>query len=263
MKNKQLMTEGRLEHAYREHMGCHIASSPRIQSKTAMSDQSKKGRLQKIREATPEQVLYWLRVANLSNGLCIIAGGVASFLTPATLLSMTSIAIAGYIILFGCVLFCFECRLKRMEETIRRNFGFLFSYSGRTIFILFIASLCLGTTGDNGISIWGIITGVLTFLNAMFNCFVVYSHPAFRSGAISKDGDPTAGYKSGDALAGGAALTFAQNNPELAKKAAKGAVNYAKENPEARKAAVNYAKNNPDVAISVAKTGGSDNPFGP
>ena len=178
-------------------------------------------------------------------------------------LSVAFFAMAGYLTCFGCLLCCFELRIASVERVVRRLFGFLFSYSGRTIFILFIASLCLGTTGDNGISIWGIITGVLTFLNAMFNCFVVYSHPAFKSGAISKDGDPTAGYKSGDALAGGAALTFAQNNPELAKKAAKGAVNYAKENPEARKAAINYAKNNPDVAISVAKTGGSDNPFGP
>ena len=55
---------------------------------------------------------------------------------------------------------------------------------------------------------------------------------------------------------------FAQNNPDLTKKAAKGAVNYAKENPQARKAAINYAKENPDVAIKVA-TGGNDNPFGP
>ena len=83
-----------------------------------------------------------------------------------------------------------------MEETIRRNFGFLYSYSGRTLFILFIASLCLGTTSDNGgITELGWITGILTFINAMFNCFVVYSHPAFKSGAISRDGDPTAGYK--------------------------------------------------------------------
>ena len=228
-----------------------------------MSNQQKKGRLQQIREATPEQVLYWLRVANLSNGLCIIACGTISFLSPSTLLSLTSIAIGAYIVLFGCMLFCYECRLKRMEETIRRNFGFLYSYSGRTLFILFIASLCLGTTSDNGgITVLGWITGILTFINAMFNCFVVYSHPAFKSGAISRDGDPTAGYKSGESLAGGAALTFAQNNPDLTKKAAKGAVNYAKEKPQARKAAINYAKENPDVAIKVA-TGGNDNPFGP
>ena len=59
-------------------------------------------------------------------------------------------------------------------------------------------------------------------------------------------------------------LTFAKNNPDLAKKAAKGAVNYAKENPEVGKAAVNYAVENPDVARSAydASSGGSDNPFG-
>ena len=42
------MTEGRLEHACREHMGCHIASSPRIQSKTAIYDLKLDKRSQKI-----------------------------------------------------------------------------------------------------------------------------------------------------------------------------------------------------------------------
>ena len=55
-----------------------------------------------------------------------------------------------------------------------------------------------------------------------------------------------------------------QNNPDLAKKAATGAISYAKENPEARNAAINYAKENPDVAMQAAgaASGGSDNPFG-
>ena len=222
-----------------------------------------KGRLQKIKEANADTVLGWLRYANLANGLCIMTGGVLGFLQPVS--SMTALAIGAYIILFGCMLFCFECRLKRMEDMVRRNFGFLFSYTGRTIFIMFIATLCLGATNANGqVSPIGWVTGIFTFLNAMFNCFVIYQHPAFGNGGISRSADPTKGYKSGEALAGGAALTFAQNNPDLAKKAATGAISYAKENPEARNAAINYAKENPDVAMQAAgaASGGSDNPFG-
>jgi hypothetical protein len=229
-----------------------------------MSAPPPKGNLQKIREASAEDVIKWLRYANLSNGVCIMTGGVISFVTLGVT-SLTALAIGAYVVLFGCMLFCFECRMKRMEEMVRRNFGFLFSYSGRTLFILFIATLCLGVTTNGSVSAIGWITGILTFLNAMFNCFVIYRHPAFKSGGgLRRSGDPTQGYKSGEALAGGAALTFAKNNPDLAKKAAKGAVNYAKENPEVGKAAVNYAVENPDVARSAydASSGGSDNPFG-
>ena len=168
------------------------------------------------------------------------------------------------------MLFCFECRLKRMEEDVRRNFGFLYSYTGRTCFIVFIATICFGATAGDDTGALGIACGAITFINAIFNCFVIYQHPGFGKGGISRNADPGAAYTSGEVLAAQGAKEAARRNPDLAKQAATGAVNYAANNPEARKAAVNYAMDNPDQARQVAgaaygaqknTSGGSDNPF--
>jgi hypothetical protein len=171
------------------------------------------------------------------------------------------------------MLFCFECRLARMEVDVRRNFGFLYSYTGRTLFIVFIATICFGATGGSQDSngILGIVCGTITFLNAFFNCFVIYQHPAFtREGGIDRNADPGAMYTSGEVLAAQGAGEAARRNPDLAMKAGTAAIGYAASNPGARKAAVNYAMENPDQARNMVgayngqpkpESGGNDNPF--
>lgn len=234
--------------------------------------QPKKGALQKIRETDTKTVVTYLRYANLCNAVCIITAGVVTVVTLASAsLDLTTMFIGLYIGIFGCMLFCFECRLARMEEDVRRNFGFLYSYTGRTLFIVFIATICFGATGggENGGAL-GYACGIITFLNALFNCFVIYNHPGFGKGGIDRSGDPGAMYSSGEVLAAQGAQEAARRNPDLAKKAATGAISYAANNPEARQAAVGYAVNNPDQARQVAgaaygasknTSGGSDNPF--
>lgn len=57
--------------------------------------------------------------------------------------------------------------------------GFLFRPTGRTIFILFVASVCFGVVGNQA---WvGITVGVITFLNALFNCWAILEHPGFHA----------------------------------------------------------------------------------
>ncbi|KAG9400986.1 hypothetical protein AC1031_009712 [Aphanomyces cochlioides] len=51
------------------------------------------------------------------------------------LLNVTSFLIAVYVIIFALLLLAFECRFTSMEPTIRHQFGFLFTYRGRTAFI--------------------------------------------------------------------------------------------------------------------------------
>ena len=105
----------------------------------------RKSSLQKLKEMEASQVLKILRYVNLCNALCVITAGIITVVTLGGF-DITTIFVGVYISLFGCMLFCFECRLARMEADVRRNFGFLYSYTGRTAFIIL---LCDGPCAFN------------------------------------------------------------------------------------------------------------------
>lgn len=245
-------------------------SQARQAQPTAAAAGPKKSCCQKIRDLDTKSVISYLRYANLCNALCIITSGVVTVVTlSGGSFDLTTIFIGIYIAIFGCMLFCFECRLTRMEPDVRRNFGFLYSYTGRTLFIIFIATICFGaTTGGDGGSALGYICGSITLVNAFFNCFVIYQHPAFGKGGIDRSADPGALYKSGDAIARDRAAKAARDNPDMVANAARGGVNYLANNKEARDAAIGYARENPDqvraaagAAYGASASGGNDNPF--
>lgn len=71
---------------------------------------------------------------NLANA-CLL--GAASYFAFGILGgNITRTFLATYIGLFGLLLMLFETRFKYTENFIRRNFGFLFTYSGRTVFLI-------------------------------------------------------------------------------------------------------------------------------
>ncbi len=76
-----------------------------------------------------------LRVLNLANAVLL---GAASYFAFGLLQSgeVTRTFLATYIGLFGILLLLFETRFQYTEPFIRRNFGFLFTYSGRTVFLI-------------------------------------------------------------------------------------------------------------------------------
>ncbi|RHY24592.1 hypothetical protein DYB32_008782 [Aphanomyces invadans] len=80
---------------------------------------------------------------------------------------------------FGLLLLGFELRTATLDVLLRANFGFMYGYKTRTIFLLFIAiwPLSMGTYWVT------ILDAVLLFLNAFFNYFVISSHPAFSGEA--------------------------------------------------------------------------------
>ncbi|RHY63140.1 hypothetical protein DYB34_009480 [Aphanomyces astaci] len=80
---------------------------------------------------------------------------------------------------FGLLLLGFELRTATLDVLLRANFGFMYGYKTRTIFLLFIAiwPLSMGTYWVT------ILDAVMLFLNAFFNYFVVSSHPAFAGEA--------------------------------------------------------------------------------
>ena len=52
--------------------------------------------------------------------------------------------LAVYLGVFAVMLFIFETRLSCSVGVIRRNFGFMFTYMGRTIFLIFVAAVAFG-----------------------------------------------------------------------------------------------------------------------
>lgn len=154
----------------------------------------------------------------------VIAGfsGLFSFLT----LNFTGTLVSIYVILLGVIFFFFELRIKKMDERIRRNFGFLYSYKGRAAFIFFVGFLDFGMS-----STLGYVAGILMCLNALGNLMILCRHSDFQSGEISSSSDPTAGYSTGNKEA----ANYLSNNPELAKSAGKMAFSAAMAGPRTAK----------------------------
>ena len=82
--------------------------------------------------------------------------------------------------LFALLLFLFETRVSATTPSVRRLFGFMFSFTGRTIFILFVGLICFGlvdscpTTPPLGpLCAWSYALGFVTVANAFFNCYIL------------------------------------------------------------------------------------------
>lgn len=187
-------------------VGGQMSSAASIESK-----KEKKSVMQKINDVNKMELPKLLRYMRLGNVLCsilqIIAGfiGITSFIT----LNITGTLVSIYVIMFGILFLLFECRLSRMENKIRANFGFLYSYKGRAAFIFFIGFLDFGMS-----STLGMLAGILMCLNAFINLLVMCRHPQFKS-SLSANADPTAGYTTGNQEA----ASFMQNNPAMAAQA--------------------------------------------
>ncbi|EQC41835.1 hypothetical protein SDRG_00694 [Saprolegnia diclina VS20] len=138
-----------------------------------------------IKKTNSSTILRVMQLGNVVLAAGTITAGVMSWIAGHVTDFQTFIA-STYIILFGFLLLGFELRTDRLDEIMRHNFGFMYGYKTRTIFLLFIAIWPLSMGGY-----WlTILDAVLLFLNAFFNFFVVYHHPAF-SGDAPPEYQPT------------------------------------------------------------------------
>jgi len=201
----------------------------------------------------------YLRCFNLLNAILIAFAGIYSLISPGNIITLdiSTIILSAYISCFGCMFCCFELRFSYFEKRTREWFGFMYTYIGRTIFLFFVGSFCVGLVGNSDMSALGWAVGAITMANGFINCIVIARHPDFKMFE-----DPTGKYTSG----GDVAKNYVKENPELAQKAAQGALTAAKDNPEMAKdfvtAGAGYAAQNPDVALNVASSAATDdNPF--
>jgi hypothetical protein len=80
-------------------------------------------------------MILYTRIINLILSICMI---VVSLLAMLTTQSATTGVLACYLIIFACLLCCFETHLKQVSKLIALNFGFMYSARARSVFMLFV-----------------------------------------------------------------------------------------------------------------------------
>lgn len=88
----------------------------------------------KVDDAIPRMILY-TRIANLVLSICMIIASLLSLLTTDT---ATTGVLACYVVVFSCLLCCYETHLKQVSKLIALNFGFLYSAKSRAVFMIFV-----------------------------------------------------------------------------------------------------------------------------
>jgi COPI associated protein len=184
------------------------------------------------------------RVAHLFACFCLFSAGVAltafaivAFLVPSGAIpSFETVTISGYLVFLGLIMCTLELNFSLLQKKLRRYFGFLFSFLGRSVFIMFAGSMALALAlvsdggsgnGGSGLKFFTILGGV-TILNGLFNCVVLLCHPSFTkergieadilmkdpyasNGSGSKDGSFDPATASGETVL----VAMLKSNPRL------------------------------------------------
>jgi hypothetical protein len=187
----------------------------------------------------------YVRFFNFVNATALFLTGLFSLIniTNILTLSISFYFMSFYIMIFGLLLCCFEMRWSWAERRVRDSFGFLYTYMGRTVFLLFLASFCFGLMSTQ--QALGMAIGILTAINALFNLVIMYRHGKMFE-------DPSNEYGTADQ----AATTYLRNNPDLAQRGIAAGVNLARDNPELARqgmqAGAQYAREHPQDAQALA-----------
>jgi len=117
-------------------------------------------------------IVKWLKATNFINAILLLITGISAFI----LLSFSLIVLisAIYIMVFGWMMCCFELHLARFEKQFLKFVGFMFYWQGRTVFLLLVGLLSFGE------GIVGIVTGIYTLINLIFNWYVLFSNPYYQ-----------------------------------------------------------------------------------
>ena len=80
-------------------------------------------------------LLQFLRWVNFFLALIIIFLTSFSAISSVLTLSVNLVLLYSFCLLFAGILGLYELHMKKLNERIRRNFGFLFTYIGRSVYI--------------------------------------------------------------------------------------------------------------------------------
>ncbi|TMW67998.1 hypothetical protein Poli38472_007670 [Pythium oligandrum] len=177
---------------------------------------------QRVKRWDAVTLMRYLRYVNVVLALLQAFAGFMG-LFDLVALDITNFLISVYAIIFALLLLAFECRFQSMEPKIRQQFGFLFTYRGRTAFIFCVGFMDFGMDGSLA---WTV--GALMCANALFNLCIMVFHPEFRNGHLTASMDPTATYNG----AGDETTQLLNEHPEYAAQATAFVAGQMKQNPQ-------------------------------
>jgi hypothetical protein len=127
-----------------------------------------------IEEATLKSMQNWHLALRLCYMSAAIFMGVAAGLSLQSQKNLGLIFFALYVLFFSAVICCFEFNLQMIASGIAVNFGFLYTLTGRMIFLLFVGfmSFSLGTLG--------IIAMCCLYAVGLFHGYLMYKFPRFE-----------------------------------------------------------------------------------
>ena len=79
------------------------------------------------------------------------------------------------------------------QRFVRRNFGYMFSYIGRPLYIFFAATVCIAVSADSGSDSQALFIAIasMTLINALLNFIIIFTHPIFSRLNKEEDEDAT------------------------------------------------------------------------
>jgi len=150
-------------------------------------------------------------------------------------ISPEKFTLIGYTFLFGLLLAIFE--LNCCSSYFKRYYGFMYTYFGRTVFIIFLGSLCCLINHALSFAIAAIVITI-----AFINLIVLTTRKEFREGGLySIWTNPNLGQKAFSQAAKDSAVNYAKNNPDKVAAAARAGADFAKDNPDVAAAGFNAA----------------------
>eukprot|EP01029_Cantina_marsupialis_P009774 TRINITY_DN22606_c0_g1_i1.p1 TRINITY_DN22606_c0_g1~~TRINITY_DN22606_c0_g1_i1.p1 ORF type:complete len:205 (-),score=33.29 TRINITY_DN22606_c0_g1_i1:203-817(-) len=182
-----------------------------------------------LKAKNSKQLTAYMRRINVLNGSGnLIVALLATFSTIVSI-SIAKFIMGAYAILFSALFVLTELHLRNLEHRIKNYFGFMFSYIGRGFYMLFLASMMLAM-----MNVLCYIFAAITFVNCLFNFYIMKTHPVFTSGELSLTDNPYASYTAGEEDM----RAYLRAHPQIAKKVVTTSVNLAKNNPEIAKSAI-------------------------
>jgi hypothetical protein len=127
-----------------------------------------------ISPAELAQLQKWnliLRVSYMVMSLLMAAAACLAFKSA----SLGVAFIALYVFLFSVIICCFELALKGIAAYIAENLGFLYTKTGRLLFMLFVAVMCIH------LKIFGKVCLGLMLLLICVNIYVFFTLPKYEA----------------------------------------------------------------------------------
>ena len=131
----------------------------------------------KIKQASGQTILKVMKIFNIITSVLLLITYPIGWFCGTGISGLSGLFLSIYCMIFSVIILLFELDIKKIQPIVRKYFGFIFTFQGRTMFILFVASMAFGA------SFWlNYLSGIIGVLVAFFNCFVTWKHPSFQKG---------------------------------------------------------------------------------